>query len=50
MGQAWIYREILHRPGPPAEGYVARLRAGTADFGFDPAPLEAALADAAGHG
>lgn len=48
--EAWIYREILHRPGPPAEEYVARLRAGYADFGFDPAPLDAALAGAAGHG
>ena len=44
--EAWIYREILHRPGPPAEEYVARLRAGTADFRLDPVPLDAALADA----
>ena len=46
MAEAWVYHEILHRPGPPAAEYVARLRAGYADFGFDPAPLEAALADA----
>jgi gamma-glutamylcyclotransferase len=43
---AWIYHEILHRPGPPPAEYIGRLRAGYADFGFDPAPLEAALADA----
>jgi len=44
QGEAWIYLEILDRPGPPAADYVRRLRAGYADFGFDPAPLDAALA------
>ena len=43
-GQAWIYHEILHRPGPPAAEYVERLRRGYADFGFDSGPLEEALA------
>lgn len=42
--QAWIYLELVHRPGPPAAEYVERLRCGYADFGFDPAPLDAALA------
>ena len=42
--RAWIYLELVHRPGPPAPDYVRRLRHGYADFGFDPAPLEAALA------
>ena len=42
--RAWIYLELVHRPGPPAAEYVQRLRHGYADFGFDPAPLEAALA------
>jgi gamma-glutamylcyclotransferase (GGCT)/AIG2-like uncharacterized protein YtfP len=42
--RAWIYLELVHRPGPPAPEYVERLRRGYADFGFDPAPLEAALA------
>ena len=42
--RAWIYMELVHRPGPPAAEYVARLRHGYADFGFDSAPLEAALA------
>jgi gamma-glutamylcyclotransferase (GGCT)/AIG2-like uncharacterized protein YtfP len=42
--RAWIYLELVHRPGPPAAEYVARLRHGYADFGFDSAPLEAALA------
>jgi hypothetical protein len=42
--RAWIYLELVHRPGPPAAEYVERLRRGYADFGFDPAPLEAALA------
>ena len=45
-GEAWIYHEIRDRPGPPAAEYVERLRRGYADFGFDPAPLEAALAQA----
>ena len=43
-GRAWIYLELVRRPGPPAPEYVQRLRRGYADFGFDPAPLEAALA------
>jgi hypothetical protein len=43
-GEAWIYLELLHRPGPPAAEYVARLRRGYADFGFDLGPLDAALA------
>lgn len=42
--QAWIYLELVHRPGPPSAEYVQRLRRGYADFGFDPAPLETALA------
>jgi gamma-glutamylcyclotransferase (GGCT)/AIG2-like uncharacterized protein YtfP len=40
---AWIYHEIKRRPGPPAAEYVARLRAGYADFGFDTAPLDRAI-------
>jgi hypothetical protein len=44
--EAWTYHEIRHRPGPPAAEYVARLRAGYADFGFDAAPLESALSAA----
>lgn len=43
-GMAWTYLEIRHRPGPPSAEYVARLRAGYRDFGFDPAPLEQAIA------
>jgi gamma-glutamylcyclotransferase (GGCT)/AIG2-like uncharacterized protein YtfP len=43
-GEAWIYHEILHRAGPPAAEYVTRLRRGYHDFGFDPAPLEDAVA------
>jgi len=43
---AWIYLELVHRPGPPAAAYVARLRQGYVEFGFDPAPLERALAAA----
>ncbi len=43
-GEAWVYHEIAFRPGPPSAEYVARLRQGYRDFGFDPAPLEAALA------
>ena len=42
--EAWIYLELVHRPGPPAPEYVERLRRGYADFGFDPGPLEVALA------
>ncbi len=42
--KAWIYLELVHRPGPPAPEYVERLRRGYADFGFDPGPLEVALA------
>jgi hypothetical protein len=45
--EAWIYLEIADRPGPPAAEYVERLRRGYADFGFDPAPLDAALLTAA---
>lgn len=45
-GTAWIYHERVFRPGPPAAAYVARLRAGYADFGFDTAPLLAAIAAA----
>jgi gamma-glutamylcyclotransferase (GGCT)/AIG2-like uncharacterized protein YtfP len=41
---AWIYIERLDRPGPPAPGYVERLRQGYRDFGLDPAPLDAAIA------
>jgi gamma-glutamylcyclotransferase (GGCT)/AIG2-like uncharacterized protein YtfP len=43
-GEAWIYHELAFRPGPPSAEYVARLRQGYRDFGFDTAPLEAALA------
>lgn len=43
-GMAWTYQEVRHRPGPPAAEYVQRLRAGYRDFGFDTAPLEAAIA------
>jgi len=42
--EAWTYHEIAFRPGPPAAEYVQRLRHGYRDFGFDPAPLEAAVA------
>ena len=42
--EAWIYLELVHRPGPPSAAYAARLRQGYADFGFDLAVLEAALA------
>jgi gamma-glutamylcyclotransferase (GGCT)/AIG2-like uncharacterized protein YtfP len=45
-GTAWIYHEIRWRAGPPSAEYVARLRRGYRDFGFDPAPLEAAIAAA----
>jgi gamma-glutamylcyclotransferase (GGCT)/AIG2-like uncharacterized protein YtfP len=41
--EAWVYLERAHRAGPPTRDYVACIRAGYADFGFDPAPLEAAL-------
>lgn len=44
VGEAWIYHEILRREGPPAAEYVQRLRHGYRDFGFDPSPLEAAIA------
>ena len=43
-GEACIYHELAFRPGPPSAEYVARLRQGYRDFGFDTAPLEAALA------
>lgn len=46
LAEAWIYLEVVDRPGPPSADYVARLRAGYAEFGFDPAPLEAALREA----
>ena len=42
-GEAWIYHEIRHRPGPPAAEYVDRLRHGYRDFGFDASPLDAAI-------
>ena len=37
---------MVDRPGPPTAAYVARIRAGYAEFGFDPAPLLAAIAEA----
>jgi len=40
---AIVYLERDHRPGPPRDDYVARLRAGYRDFGFDLTYLEAAL-------
>lgn len=40
---AWIYHERRDRPGPPAPEYVAHLRQGYRDFGFDAARLAAAL-------
>ena len=43
-GIAWTYEEIRIRPGPPANEYVQRLRRGYADFAFDTAPLDAAIA------
>jgi hypothetical protein len=43
-GVALSYIEQRLRPGPPAEAYVAHLRQGYADFGLDPAALDAALA------
>ena len=45
LGPAWIYHEVVDRPGPPTADYVAIIRAGYAEFGFDPAPLRAALAE-----
>jgi gamma-glutamylcyclotransferase len=42
---AWTYEEIRIRPGPPASEYVRRLRRGYADFAFDTAPLDAAIAE-----
>ncbi|WP_198370895.1 gamma-glutamylcyclotransferase family protein [Roseomonas rosulenta] len=42
---AWTYEEIRIRPGPPAAEYVGRLRKGYADFRFDMAVLEAAIAE-----
>ncbi|MDN3563816.1 gamma-glutamylcyclotransferase family protein [Paeniroseomonas aquatica] len=45
-GPAWIYHEVVDRPGPPTAAYVARIRAGYAEFGLDPAPLLAAIAEA----
>jgi gamma-glutamylcyclotransferase len=42
---AWTYEEIRIRPGPPAAEYVRRLRRGYADFAFDTAPLDAAIAE-----
>jgi hypothetical protein len=44
-GVACTYTEIRIRPGPPAAEYVQRLRRGYADFGFDAAVLEAAIAE-----
>jgi gamma-glutamylcyclotransferase (GGCT)/AIG2-like uncharacterized protein YtfP len=43
-GEAWTYLERRARPGPPEGWYVEHLRHGYRDFGFDPSPLEAALA------
>ena len=45
--EAWTYVERVDRPGPPAGWYVAHLRQGYRDFGFDPSPLEAALSASA---
>lgn len=45
LGPAWIYHEVVDRPGPPGAAYVAVIRAGYAEFGFDPAPLRTALAE-----
>ena len=42
---AVTYKEIRHRPGPPAAEYVQRLRDGYRDFGFDMAVLDAAIAE-----
>jgi hypothetical protein len=42
--RAAIYLEIERREPPPPPGYVERLRRGYAEFGFDPAPLDAAVA------
>lgn len=42
--RAVTYIEIRRRAGPPAAEYVQRLRDGYRDFGFDPAVLEAAIA------
>lgn len=44
-GMAWTYTEIRIRPGPPAAEYVGRLRRGYADFAFDLAALESAIAE-----
>ena len=44
-GMAWTYTEIRIRPGAPAAEYVGRLRRGYADFGFDIAVLESAIAE-----
>lgn len=44
LGPAWIYHEVVDRPGPPSADYVARIHAGYAEFAFDPAPLQAAIA------
>jgi gamma-glutamylcyclotransferase (GGCT)/AIG2-like uncharacterized protein YtfP len=44
--EAWIYLERTQRAGPPEGWYVAHLRRGYRDFGLDPSPLEAALAEA----
>jgi hypothetical protein len=43
--EAWTYVERRHRPGPPSAKYVGHLRKGYRDFGLDPSPLEAALAE-----
>jgi hypothetical protein len=42
--EARIHHEVSPRDGPPPGEHVARLRAGHADCGLDPAPLETALA------
>jgi gamma-glutamylcyclotransferase (GGCT)/AIG2-like uncharacterized protein YtfP len=43
--EAWTYVERLTRRGPPTAKYVGHLRRGYRDFGLDPSPLEAALAE-----
>jgi gamma-glutamylcyclotransferase (GGCT)/AIG2-like uncharacterized protein YtfP len=45
VGEAWTYLERIGRAGPPEPWYVRHLRHGYRDFGLDPAPLDAALAE-----
>ncbi|PZW45938.1 hypothetical protein C8P66_110136 [Humitalea rosea] len=42
--EALVYLECAGRHGPPTRAYADIIRVGYGDFGFDPAPLEAALA------